>query len=107
MGDQSLIIGGPGLGHRQFRLDPGRPGRFFEALCALHDQRHPQRGDVVGEVLASSSRTRLSHIAAARSAMQPQDESIGRTHLAGDEYTFCLSHRIVQVGDIRLLMDCP
>jgi hypothetical protein len=51
MGDQSLIIGGLGLGRRQFRLDPGRPGRFFEALCALHDQRHPQRGDVVGEVL--------------------------------------------------------
>jgi hypothetical protein len=31
---------------------------------------------------ASSSRTRLSHIAAARSAMQPQDESIGRTQPA-------------------------
>jgi len=66
MGDHGLIVGGLGLGHRQFRLDPRRPGRFLDAFCALHDQRRLQRGDVVGEVLgASSSWARLSHIAAA------------------------------------------
>ncbi|HEX7198492.1 MAG TPA: hypothetical protein VF213_03405, partial [Dongiaceae bacterium] len=46
-----MIVGGLGLGHRQVRLDPGRPGRFLDAFCPLHDQRRLQRGDVVGEVL--------------------------------------------------------
>ena len=32
MGDQGLIVGGLGLGHRQFGFDPRRPG-------ALGDQR--------------------------------------------------------------------
>src|SRR5207237_556862 len=35
-------------------LDPGRPGRFLDALCALRDQRRPQRGDIVGEILGRS-----------------------------------------------------
>jgi hypothetical protein len=43
-----LIVGGLGLGHRQFRLDPSRPGRFLDAFCALHDQRRLQRGNVLG-----------------------------------------------------------
>ena len=51
MGDHGLIVRGFGLGRRQFRLDPGCPGRFLDALRALRDQRRPQRGDVVGEVL--------------------------------------------------------
>jgi hypothetical protein len=51
MGDQNLIVGGLGLGQCQFGLDPGGLGRFLDALCALHDQRRPQRGDVVGEIL--------------------------------------------------------
>jgi hypothetical protein len=32
MGNQGLIVGGPGLGHRQFGFDPCRPS-------ALRDQR--------------------------------------------------------------------
>ena len=51
MGDQGFIVGRLGLGYRQFRLDPCRPGRFLDALCALRDQRRLQRSDVVGEVL--------------------------------------------------------
>jgi hypothetical protein len=39
MGDHGLIVGGLGLGHRQFRLDPGCPGRFLDPLRALLDQR--------------------------------------------------------------------
>ena len=54
MGDHGLIVGGLGLGHRQLGLDPGRPGRFLDALCALRDQRRPQRGDIVGEILGRS-----------------------------------------------------
>jgi len=42
--DQSLIVGGLGLGHRQFGRDPRCPG-------ALGDQRRLQRGDIVGEVI--------------------------------------------------------
>jgi hypothetical protein len=44
MRDQSLIVGGLGLGHRQFGLDPRRSF----ALC---DQRRLQRGDVVGQII--------------------------------------------------------
>jgi hypothetical protein len=51
MGNQGLIVGALGLGHRQFGLDPGRLGGFLDALCALHDQGRPQRGDVVWEIL--------------------------------------------------------
>jgi hypothetical protein len=49
--DQGLIIGSLGLSHRQFRLDPRRPGLPRDALGALREQRRLQRGDVVGEVL--------------------------------------------------------
>ena len=80
MGDHGLIVGGLGLGHRQFRLDPGRPGRFLDALCALLDQRRLQRGDVVAEVLGRRRHgARLSHIADRPSVTQPQGESIGRS----------------------------
>lgn len=51
MCDQGLIVGGLGLGDRQFRLDPRRPGLPLDALGALGEQRRLERGDVVGEVL--------------------------------------------------------
>jgi hypothetical protein len=51
MGDQGRIVGGLGLGHREFRLDPRRPRRFRQALFALREQGRPQYGDVVGEDL--------------------------------------------------------
>ena len=51
MGDQGRIVGGLGLGHCEFRLDPRRPRRFRQALCALREQGRPQYGDVVGEDL--------------------------------------------------------
>jgi hypothetical protein len=38
MGDHGLIVGGLGLGHRQFRLDPGCPGRFLDPLRALLEE---------------------------------------------------------------------
>ena len=44
MGDQGLIIGSLGLGHRQFGFNLRRPGAFG-------DQRRLQRGDVVGEII--------------------------------------------------------
>jgi hypothetical protein len=47
MGDQGLIVGYLGLGNRQFRLDPDRPGRFVDALVALGNQRRFQRIDIV------------------------------------------------------------
>jgi len=39
MCDQGFVIGGLGLGHRQFRLDPRRPGLPLDALGALGEQR--------------------------------------------------------------------
>jgi hypothetical protein len=44
MGDHGLIVGGLGLGHRQFRLDPGRPGRFLAPSCGrvLADGQSPR-----------------------------------------------------------------
>ena len=39
MCDQGLIVGGLGLGDRQFRLDPRRPGLPLDALGALGEQR--------------------------------------------------------------------
>ena len=44
MRDQGLILGGLGLGHRQFDLDP-------RCSFALRDQGRLQRGNVVGEVI--------------------------------------------------------
>jgi hypothetical protein len=44
MGDQRFIFGGPGLGDRQFCVDPRCP-------LALGDQRRLQRGDLVREGL--------------------------------------------------------
>jgi hypothetical protein len=39
MRDQGLIVGSLGLGDRQFRLDPRRPGFALNALGALGEQR--------------------------------------------------------------------
>ena len=79
MGDYGLIVGGFGLGHRQFCLDPGCPGRFLDPLRALLDQRRLQRGDVVAEVLGRR-RHGPDYLTSLRPSLtQPQGESIGRS----------------------------
>jgi hypothetical protein len=109
MGDHSLIVGGLGLGHRQFRLDPGRPGRLLDALCALHDQRRLQRGDVIGGGLrASSARARLSHIAAAEPLHRDRPgQGLSRLWLAalrgGLSRRVCVpEHDLVEIGRLGL-----
>ena len=47
VGNQSLIIGGLGSGHRQFRFRVRRPACFGDALTASGDQRRFERFDVV------------------------------------------------------------
>ena len=64
MGDQRLIVGGLGLGNREFRLDPRRPGRFLQALLARRRQRRPQCGNVVGQGLGRRHETDYHMLAA-------------------------------------------
>src|SRR5260370_12214135 len=79
MGDYGLIVGGFGLGHRQFRLDPGCPGRFLDPLRALLDHPRLQRGDVVAEVLGRRRHGPDYPTSLPPSLTQPQGESIGRS----------------------------
>jgi hypothetical protein len=47
MGDQGLIVGGLGSGHREFRFGVDRPGCLDDSLIARGNQRCLQRLDVI------------------------------------------------------------
>jgi len=91
MGDHGLIVGGLGLGHRQFRLDPGCPGRFLDPLRALLEELESSTTEE--EIAAERAVAKTTNVVAftrKRPARQPFPEHLRRERVVEPGPTVCL-----------------
>ena len=91
MGDHGLIVGGFGLGHRQFRLDPGCPGRFLDPLRALLEELESSTTEE--EIAAGRAVAKTTNVVAftrKRPARQPFPEHLRRERVVEPGPTVCL-----------------
>ena len=103
MGDHGLIVGGFGLGHRQFRLDPGCPGRFLDPLRALLEELESSTTeDEIAAERAVSKTTNVVAFTRKRPARQPFSEHLARERVIEPRPTVCLccgSPRLRKLGE--------
>ena len=91
MGDHGLIVGGFGLGHRQFRLDPGCPGRFLDPLRALLEELESSTTEEeIAAERAVAKNTNVVAFTRQRPARQPFPEHLRRERVVEPGPTVCL-----------------
>src|SRR6201993_4545999 len=102
MGDHGLIVG-LGLGHRQFRLDPGCPGRFLDPLRALLEELESSTTEE--EIAAERAVAKTTNVVAftrKRPARQPFPEHLRRERVVEPVPTACQccgSPRLRKLGE--------